>query len=68
MQIHMKNLIENKIELNEEMIWTLDSQKKFDYSDGQTAERYLEKVLKKTNELGSDSFELEGFIDRKSTR
>jgi len=58
----MKNLVENKIELNDEMIWTLDSQKEFDYSDGQTAERYLEKVLNKANELSSDSFELERFI------
>jgi len=44
------------------MIWTLAAQKEFDYSDGQTAERYLGKVLNKANDLSSDSFELEKFI------
>jgi SAM-dependent methyltransferase len=58
----MKDLVDNKIELNDEKIWTLVSQEEFDYSDGQMTERYLEKVLNKAADLSSDSFELEKFV------
>jgi SAM-dependent methyltransferase len=62
MFIHMRNLVENNIELNENRVWTLGDQKEFDYSDGRRAERYLEKVLSKAKDLSSNSYELEELI------
>ena len=43
-------------------IWRIEGAEKFSYSDGESHERYLREVLQKASDLGSDSYELEGYI------
>jgi len=58
----LKRIVENNIFMNESSIWVLDDKKQFDYSEGMGSEKYLEYVFSKTNDLSSNSYELEGYI------
>jgi len=43
-------------------VWTVDPKGSFDYSDGGTAEEYLNDVIMNSQDLSSQSVELEGKI------
>lgn len=58
----MENIVENSITLNESLVWVLDDKKRFDYSEGEGSEKYLENVFAKVNDLSSNSYELESYI------
>lgn len=61
-KINLKDLIRNDIELDENGVWKLASEKQLNYSDGRSTERYLEKVFLKTEDLSFNSYELENYI------
>lgn len=61
-KINLKDLIQNDIELDENMVWKLVNEKQINYSDGRSTERYLEKVFLKTVDLSFNSYELENYI------
>ena len=54
--------VENDIVLNMDSVWTLPQSKPFLYSDGITSEHYLRKVFSKSQDLSSQSQELERWI------
>lgn len=62
MKKDIKNIIENDIDLDENSIWILPDQKKFQYSDGVVLENYLKRVFLSANDLSSNSYELESWI------
>jgi SAM-dependent methyltransferase len=47
---------------DESSVWVLRNQERFDYSEGNVAERYLEDVLRRAADLGSTSAELDRCI------
>jgi SAM-dependent methyltransferase len=49
--------VENNLVLDENSIWILPERKPFSYADG--SEKYIEKVISHTNDLSSNSYELE---------
>jgi len=61
-KINLKDLIQNDIELDENLVWKLVNEKQINYSDGRSTERYLEKVFLKTEDLSFNSYELENYI------
>ena len=62
MQEDIKNIIENDIKLDENLVWVLADNKQFHYSEGRSSENYLKKVLLKAHDLSSNSYELEQWI------
>jgi SAM-dependent methyltransferase len=58
----MKNCVTNNLVLDENQIWVLPDQDKFNYSDGAASERYLKKAFSQVNDLSSTSYELEKWI------
>ncbi|RLA07967.1 MAG: hypothetical protein DRQ51_04325 [Gammaproteobacteria bacterium] len=58
----MKKYVKNEIVLDESEVWVLSNHNNFNYSEGVKAEKYLEKVFLKANDLSSTSYELETHI------
>lgn len=54
--------VEGPVELDANGVWRIPGQGPFEYSDGESSERYLRQVLGGASDLGSDSFELEEHI------
>jgi hypothetical protein len=52
----------NPIELDANSVRRLPGQEKFNYSDGDSHEKYLRDVLQGASDPGSNSYELEGYI------
>ena len=50
------------IESDANGVWRLPGAGVFNYTDGESHERYLREVLQKASDLSSDSYELEGYI------
>jgi SAM-dependent methyltransferase len=58
----LQDKVENHIELDANSVWRLPGLDKFSYSDGESQEEVLRGVLRKADDLGSDSYELERHI------
>ena len=52
----------NDLSLSSSGVWTGDGKKSFDYSDGDTSEKYLKKVINGSRDRSSLSLELESHI------
>ncbi|MCF8055218.1 MAG: glycosyltransferase [Desulfocapsa sp.] len=52
----------NDLSLSSSGVWTADGKKPFDYSDGDTSEKYLNKVINGSQDRSSLSLELESHV------
>ena len=62
MQNRINNIVSNKLKLNEKLVWVLDKNTDFGYSDGLESEQYLRNVLSNASDISSNSYELESYI------
>jgi len=62
MRKDIRELIDNKIELNKSSVWVLENKKPFRYSEGCAAESYLNKAFSSAHDISSNSYELEEWI------
>jgi len=56
------NQVANPIELDANSVWRLPGQENLGYTDGESHEAYIGKVLRNASDLGSNSYELEGHV------
>jgi SAM-dependent methyltransferase len=54
--------VANPIELDANSVWRIPEQVNLKFTDGESHEAYIEKVLRSASDLGSDSYELEGQV------
>ena len=62
MESDIRSRVENVLEQDESLVWVLSGHKRFQYSEGLSAEKYLEKVLLSVADKSSNSYELERWI------
>lgn len=60
--MNIQVVVESELVRDPSSVWLLKGHDRFSYSDGLRSERYLERVLRLTKDLGTQSLELESHI------